>query len=107
MTNQGPGQLEIALEYARHTGPRFLRASVKLRFDSLRPYSFSSQATWPPGVDYTESVQSGVEEALMQRLGKLEQTEVTLLEVSVHPVDSAPMAFKRAARAATEAAFAV
>ena len=103
MVNE-PGQVEITFRFSRHIGPRYVGAGLTLEFDALRPYSFVSRAEWPEQ-NHDESVREVVEEVLMERLGSLERVAVVLKSIEFHEVDSSEMAFRRAARAATEAAF--
>ena len=99
------GQVEISFTYRRHMGPKFIHGSVKLRFDSLRPYSFTSYAVWPETDNYEKYVQEGVEKALIELTGSLKETKVTLIEVNFDEVDSAPAGFRSAAYVATYTAF--
>ena len=99
--------MEISFEFSKHVGPRFIQGAVRLEFDSSKPYSFHSKADWPAGHDFTGAVREGVEAALLERLGSLSSVAVVLKSVTLHPVDSCEEGFRRAARAATEAAFAV
>jgi len=102
-----PGQVEVAFEFSRHLGPRFVHGGVRLQFDSSRPYSFVSEATWPAGDAHEAAVRSAVEEVLLERIGNLEMVSVVLKSITFHPVDSSAEGFRRAARVATEAAFSV
>lgn len=102
-----PGQVVIAFEYARHLGPRFIHGAVRLQFDALQPYSFRSEAQWPSGDDCSSCVRQEVESVLIERLGSLSRVAVVLKSVSFDPISSSAEGFRRAARAATEAAFSV
>jgi hypothetical protein len=101
------GQIEVTFEFSRHVGPRFVHGGVTLSFDALKPYSFSSHATWPTGDCYESAVRSEVESVLIEKLGSLESVQVVLKSVSWHPVNSCQVGFQRAARAAALAAFSV
>jgi hypothetical protein len=101
------GQIEVSFEYLRHHGPRFAHGAVRLQFDSMRKHSFRSEAVWPEGADYTAAIRESVESVLISRLGSLEQGAVVLKSVSFNPAHSSEEGFRRAARAAAEAAFSV
>jgi hypothetical protein len=104
-TMTGPGQVEVTVEYLRHVGPRLVHGGVTLSFDSLQPYSFSSEASWPGGDNYESAVRQGVEGELLRHLGSLTRTRVVLKRISWDSVSSCQAGFERAARAATSAAF--
>ena len=104
--SKGPGQIEVTLEYSRHVGPRFIHGGVTLSFDSLQPYSFASEATWPSD-NYEQAVRESVEQTLIERHGVLERTRVVLKRVTWDKVSSCESGFARAARAAAIAAFEV
>lgn len=102
-----PGQIVIAFEYSRHQGPTFIHGAVRMQLDAQQPYSFRSEALWPIGDDYTEVVREEVEAALLEHVGSLSKISVVLKSVSFDPVASCAEGFKRATRAAIEAAFSV
>jgi hypothetical protein len=103
---KGPGQVEVTIEYFRHVGPRYVHGGLTLSFDSLQPYSFSSEASWPNAADnYETNVRIAVEQKLVKRLGRLERTRVILKRISWDSVSSCQDGFERAARAAASAAF--
>jgi hypothetical protein len=102
---ESTGQVEIDFAYRRHIGGRFMHGAVKLRFDGSRSYSFSSLVVWPEDANYESHVKAGVEEALLEKLGSLDKTEVQLISIDIEPVDSSLQGFKLAARAATLATF--
>ena len=102
-----PGQIEIAFEYSRHLGPTFIHGAVRLQLDALQPYSFRSEAIWPTGGDFTDVVRLEVEATLMERAGSLSKISVILKSISFDPVASCAEGFRRATRAAIEAAFSV
>src|SRR5215831_3091641 len=39
MNRRTPGHVVVKFEYSRHIGPKFVHGGVRLRFDSVRPYS--------------------------------------------------------------------
>lgn len=101
------GQIEIGFTYRRHMGPRFEHGSVQLRFNSSQPYSFSSSAKWINNENYEKEIQIGVERALIEKIGSLQNTKVELLEVDFDEIYSTANGFQSAAYAATCAAFLV
>jgi hypothetical protein len=105
LMKNGPGEVEVFFEFRRHLGPRFVHGAVRLQFDSSQPYSFVSEAKWPEKDNYEAVVRSAVEQVLLERIGSLEKVSVVLRSITFHPVDSSAEGFRRAARAATEAAF--
>jgi hypothetical protein len=107
MDHRAPGQVLVTFEYSRHMGPRFVHGGVSLRFDSLRPYSFESRARWPAEANYEAQVRAAVESVLLERCGALDVCHVVLESIAWHEVDSCAIGFEKAARAATEMAFAV
>lgn len=100
-----PGQVEISLRYYRHIGPTFIHGGVTLRFDSLQPYGFASTAQWPTTDNYESTVQKAVEKVLKERQGHLETTQVVLTAIEWDKINSCADGFRRAATAATRAAF--
>jgi hypothetical protein len=102
---ESTGQIEFDFSYLRHVGGHFVHGAVKLRFNGSQPYTFSSSVAWPDNANYEAYVQAGVEEALQDRLGSLEKTEVQLIAINIDPINSSAQGFKLAARAATLAAF--
>ena len=102
------GQIEVKFMYRRYLGPRIEHGAVKIRFDSLQPYSFSSSVTsWAGNENYERQIQIGVEKALIEKTGSLQNTKVELLEIDFDEIDSTPNRFHFAAYAATCAAFLV
>jgi hypothetical protein len=101
------GQVEVNFTYRRHLGPSIEQGSVKLRFDALQPYSFSSSAVWAGDQNYERYVRGGVEQALLEKRGALEGVKVELLAVEVDDIESTSHGFESAAYAATCAAFLV
>ena len=102
-----PGQVEISLEFERHLGPRFVHGGLKVSFDALQPYSFSSLATWPEGHNYEALVREAIEGVLRERLGSLDRVRVQLHSISWDPINSSTDGLQRAARQVTELAFAI
>ena len=100
------GQIEVSFTYRRHIGPRFEHGSVDLRFNSLQPYSFSSSAKWL-NENYEKEIQIGVEKALIEKVGSLQNTRVELLKVDFDEIYSTANGFQSAAYAATCSAFLV
>ena len=99
---EAPGEVRVALHFARHLGPRYAQAGVTLRFEVDSTFSFASEAKWPD-MDCTAQVREGVEGALLDHLGKLPAARVILETVEWHEIDSFPKAFAQAARAAVAA----
>lgn len=99
------GQVEINFEYRRHIGPKFHHGAVRIKFDSLQPYSFTSLAFWPEEDNYEEHVRMGIEQALTELTGSLENTKVVLVEIDFNEIDSTPYGFQTAAYVATYNAF--
>jgi hypothetical protein len=99
------GQVEINFTFRRHIGPKFNHGAVRIKFDSLQSYSFTSFAVWPENDNYEKYVRAGVEQALMEITGSLENTKVILAEINFNEIDSTPNGFQSAAYAATYTAF--
>ena len=104
---RGPGQVEISIRYLRHVGPMNIQGSLTLQFDSLRPYSFIARVQWPGGSNYESAVREAVEEVLQERQGSLDSTRVVLTHIEWDDVASCEVGFRKAAAAATRAAFEV
>ncbi len=102
-----PGQVEISFRYSRHVGGTFVHGGLTLQFDSLRPYSFVSRAQWPSTDNYEMSIREVVEQVLQERQGHAETTSVVLKHIEWDDVNSCQLGFRRAAAAATRAAFEV
>jgi hypothetical protein len=102
-----PGQVEITFRYSRHVGPTYVHGGRTLQFDSLRPYAFVSRAQWPSTDNYEESIREAVEKVLLERQGHMESTSVVLKDVEWDEIASCQLGFRRAAAAATRAAFEV
>jgi hypothetical protein len=100
-------QVVVSFEFSRHVGPRFVHGAVRLRFDSLRPYSFESRARWPTTDNYEAEFRREVEAVLRERLGSVDRCQVILEDITWDAVNSCAAGFARAARAATEMAFQV
>ena len=101
------GQVEIVFTYLRHLGPRMEHGSVKLRFDSHKPYSFSSSVARWGKANYDTHIKAGIEKALREKFSDLETTRVELVGVEIDEINSTPHGFESAAYAATRAAFLV
>jgi len=101
------GQVEVDFTYRRHLGPKIEHGAVKIRFDSLQPYSFSSSVIWSGNENYENYIQAGVEKALMEKMGSLQNTKVELINIEFDEINSTPHGFQSAAYAATCAAFLV
>jgi hypothetical protein len=106
-TPRSLGQVQITFECSRHLGPNFIHGGVTLVFDSLLPYAFASEVTWPTSDNYENAIREAVEGVLLEKLGNLNFTRVVLRKISWHKVDSCELGFRRAARAATLAALEV
>lgn len=107
MSGRGPGQVLVAFEYSRHVGPKYIHGGVRLCFDSSQPYSFESRVQWPEGANYEALVRATVESVLNERCGSLDRCRVVLEDIVWDEVNSCALGFQKAARTATEAAFAV
>jgi hypothetical protein len=101
------GGIEVTLEFFRHVGPRYIHGAVTLRFDSHLKYEFVSKAIWPTSDNYENAVREAVEQVLLERLGNLNKTRVELRRIAWDEVNSCEAGFRRAALAATKAAFEV
>ncbi len=101
------GIVEITISYRRYVGPMHVHGGLTLRFDSSRPYGFVSQVQWPNGDNYESAVRSAVEEELRAHQGALKSTLVQLTSIEWNEIDSSELGFRRAAAAATRAAFEV
>jgi len=101
------GGIEVTLEFSRHMGPRYIHGAVTLQFDSHLPYAFVSTASWPAEDNYESAIREAVEEVLLERLGSLRMTRVLLKRIGWNEIDSCESGFRRAALAATKAAFEV
>jgi hypothetical protein len=102
-----PGCVVVSFEFSRFTSARFVHGGLRLRFDSLRPYSFESHVQWPSSDNYEVEIRREVEAVLKERLGSLDRCQVVLEGITWDPVNSCGAGFARAARAATEMAFQV
>jgi hypothetical protein len=99
------GQVEITMRYLRHMGPMNIHGGLTLRFDSLQPYAFLSKVQWPNAGNYENAIREAVEEELQTLQGSLEETLVVLAQIEWDDVASCEVGFRRAAAAATRAAF--
>jgi hypothetical protein len=99
------GGIEVSFMFRRHVGGKHIHGAVALRFDDHLPYESVSTAVWPPSDNFESAVREAIEEVLMKRLGRLEKTRVTLRRIDWDEVDSCESGFRRAAKAAAEAAF--
>jgi hypothetical protein len=102
---QRAGQIEITVRYLRHVGPMYIHGGVTLQFDSLQPYAFVSKVQWPGADNYENAIRETVEDEMRELQGSLEQTLVVLTEIEWDNVASSEIGFRRAAAAATRAAF--
>ena len=102
-----PGQIEVTLNYSRHVGGKFVHGGVTLQFDSLRPYAFVSEAQWPSTDNYEEAIRQAVEQILLELQGHMDFTLVVLKHIEWNDVHSCELGFRKAAVAATRAAFEV
>jgi hypothetical protein len=100
-----PGQVEITMKYLRHIGPKYIHGALTLRFDSLRPYAFRSEVQWPRVDNYENAIRETVEQELQRLQGSLEGTLVILKHIEWDDVASCEVGFRKAAAAATRAAF--
>src|SRR5262245_38282917 len=100
-----PGQVDITMRYLRQVGPKNIHGGLTLRFDSLRPYAFVSNVQWPSGGNYESAIREAVEEQLQGLQGSLEATLVLLTQIEWDDVASCEAGFRKAAAAATRAAF--
>jgi hypothetical protein len=66
-----------------------------------------SVAVWPTSDSYETAIRESIEGVLMERLGNLDRTRVTLKSIGWDEVASCEFGFRRAAKVATEAAFEV
>ncbi len=101
------GQIEVGFTYLRHLGPKIEHGAVRLRFDSFQPYSFSSSVIWAGNENFEKYIQAGVERALMEKTGSLENTKVEVIEIEFDEINSTPHGFQSSAYAATCAALLV
>jgi len=85
----------------------FQHGGLTLRFDSMLPFEFVSQAEWPGAENYDGDIRMAVEETLMALQGHLEKTRVVLARIEWDRVSSSKIGFRRAAETATRAAFQV
>jgi hypothetical protein len=84
-----------------------VHGGLTLRFDSLQPYAFVSQARWPSTDNYETIIREAVEHVLRERQGHMDSTLVELTHIEWDEVASCAIGFQRAAAAATRAAFEV
>ena len=104
---KNPGQVTFTFVYSRHVGPTFMHGGLTLKFDSLRPYAFVTRADWPSAANYDASIREAVEEVLRERQGHIRSTLVVLTQIEWDDIHSCEVGFRRAAMAATRAAFEV
>ena len=100
-----PGQVEITFRYMRHVGGKYVHGGLTLQFDSLRPYDFVSKVQWPGPDNYESAIRETVEEQLLDLQGSLKTTLVVLTKIDWDEVASCEAGFRKAAAAATRAAF--
>ncbi|MFA5120183.1 hypothetical protein [Zavarzinia sp.] len=106
MTNRkGPGQVKISFGYLRHIGPMFMHGGLTLQFESPRPYAFISRVQWPDNENYENAIHEAVEKVLLELQGHIETTLVILTQIEWDEINSSEEGFRRAAAAATRAAF--
>lgn len=101
------GVVEVAFSYRRAAGGRSVHGGLTLHFDSMRPYSFDSQARWPAGDNYTSAIREVVEATLRECQGHVDSTAVLLVRIDWDDVNSCEIGFRNAAAAATLSAFRV
>jgi hypothetical protein len=102
---KSPGQVEISFRYSRHVGATCIQGGLTLRFDSLKPYAFTSHAQWPGSDNYESQIRESVEDVLREHQGNLAFTLVVLEQIEWDGIASCEVGFRRAATAATRAAF--
>jgi hypothetical protein len=99
------GGVEVSFEFRRHVGGKYIQGAVGLQFDDHFPYEFVSVAVWPTSDNYEIAIRESIEGVLMERLGNLDRTRVTLKSIVWDDVASCESGFRRAAKVATEVAF--
>ncbi|WP_456617337.1 hypothetical protein [Bradyrhizobium sp. P5_C12] len=105
--SKSTGQVETTFRYHRHVGPKYIHGCLTLRFDSSRPYAFLSHAHWPAGDNYEAAIRGVIEETLREYQGHIDSTHVVLVGIEWDDVASCEIGFRKAAAAATRAAFEV
>lgn len=85
----------------------YIHGGLTLQFDSLQPYAFVTRAQWPSTANYETSIREAVEEVLRERQGHMESTLVVLTQIEWDDIASCEVGFRKAAVAATRAAFEV
>ncbi|MGH7122855.1 MAG: hypothetical protein ACREFI_00685 [Stellaceae bacterium] len=103
---RNPGVVEISFRYSRYAEPG-IHGGVTLKFDSMQPYSFVSRAQWPDSDNYEAAIREAVEQVLLERQGHIKSTRVVLERIEWDSINSCERGFRRAATAATRAAFEV
>src|SRR5215472_10928166 len=102
-----PGQVEITFRYSRHIGPTYVHGGLTLQFDALQPYAFVPCAQWPSTGNHEASIREAVEQVLHELQGHTNSTLVVLKNVEWDEMASCEIGFRKAAAAATRAAFEV
>jgi hypothetical protein len=99
-----PRDVKVTFEFSRHLGPRFIQGGVTLRFASSASFVFLSLAKWPND-NLDTAVREAIEEVLIKKIGTIDTTKVILEAIVWDPINSSESGFRKAARAATIAAF--
>ena len=98
------GMVTVSHEYSRVTGPRSIYASVTLSVSANEDFAFESRAHWPEA-NYDHWVLNGILDALFGHDHKpVLGVRVVLTDVGWHSVNSAPIAYYRAAKIAVRSA---
>ena len=63
--NQSTYQNEC--NYERITGPRCMKGGVKIKLSKSYIYEFKSYAKWPTGIDWTDNIEKGIKDGLIEK----------------------------------------
>lgn len=98
------GMVTVGHEYERVLGPRSMYAKVSLSICTSEVFAFESRAQWPEE-NYDRWVLDGILDSLFGWDSKpVLGARVVLEDVGWHPVNSAPIAYYRAAKIAVRSA---
>jgi hypothetical protein len=99
-----PGEIELYCYFARHLGPRFESAGLRIQFHYNQTPGIHLKAN--TSTEYKDAIIKGIREGLALRFPEFPTTaSVWITEITEHPIDSSANAFYKAARAMIDQAF--
>jgi hypothetical protein len=94
------GLVTVGYEYERVVGPRSVYGRVSIVVSPCETLEFESRVKWPDGANYDQMVLDGILDALVGWGYRPIVARFELAEIGWHPVNSAPIAYYRAAKRA-------